>query len=80
MNFIPGIALGIFAGLCTSGLLKLTGMDMNDVRYWQYKWREGRLDYKRESIQKYLENEEILILREHNKEHREKLDKEESVK
>lgn len=60
------------AGLCTTGLLKLTGMDMEDVRYWQYKWRETRLNQEKKAIQTYLEKEEILLLREHNKNHLEK--------
>jgi hypothetical protein len=39
---LVGGGLGIIAGGVTVGLLKLTGTSMDEVRYWQYKWRATR--------------------------------------
>lgn len=36
---LVGGVLGLVAGSITVGLLKLTGTTMDEVRYWQYKWK-----------------------------------------
>lgn len=63
-----GVALGTIAGLGTKALLTLTGMNMQEIRYWQYKWRESKIDLKNEAIEKYMENEQTtIIMKEHDK-------------
>lgn len=36
------MVLGTVAGSCTYALLSLTGMTMQDVRYWSNKWQDAR--------------------------------------
>lgn len=37
-----GSFLGGVAGLISLGILKFSGMTMEEVRYWQYQWKEDR--------------------------------------
>lgn len=59
--------MGALAGLCTTGLMKLTGMTMNDIRYWQYKWRESKMELKNKAIARQLEEEKLVLLKDHEK-------------
>jgi O-antigen ligase len=48
--------LGTFAGLVSIGLLKLTGTTMEEVRYWQYKWKSERINAYHEGLEKQSES------------------------
>jgi hypothetical protein len=39
---VLGGVLGGIAGLVSLSILKLSGMSMEEVRYWQYQWKEDR--------------------------------------
>jgi complex I assembly factor TIMMDC1 len=41
---LVGTFIGGFAGVISLLVLNATGMTMEDMRYWQYKWREQRDD------------------------------------
>jgi hypothetical protein len=47
---IVGGALGLFAGVFTVGMLKLSGTTMEEARYWQYKWKTDRENAYREGF------------------------------
>ena len=47
---IIGGALGGVAGAASLLIMNLTGTSMEDVRYWQYKWRLEREDSVREAL------------------------------
>lgn len=51
-----GGGLGLVAGGISVGLLKLTGTSMEEVRYWQYKWKTDREQAYREGFDKSLQN------------------------
>lgn len=37
-----GGVLGCMAGLASLGILKMSGMTMEEVRYWQFQWQQDR--------------------------------------
>lgn len=39
---VAGSVLGGIAGLVSLSILKFSGMTMEEVRYWQYQWKEDR--------------------------------------
>jgi hypothetical protein len=39
---VAGGVLGGIAGLVSLSILKLSGITMEEVRYWQYQWKEDR--------------------------------------
>ncbi|XP_037784850.1 RPII140-upstream gene protein-like isoform X1 [Penaeus monodon] len=49
---IIGSALGSIAGCVSVGLMYLTGTSMEDVRYWQHKWKEEYQEKKLEALRK----------------------------
>ncbi|KAK7075645.1 Complex I assembly factor timmdc1, mitochondrial [Halocaridina rubra] len=49
---IIGGGLGTIAGCVSLGVLYLTGTSMEEVRYWQYKWKEEKQDA---TLQKFRE-------------------------
>lgn len=51
---LVGGGLGTVAGGVTVGLLALTGTTMEEVRYWQYKWKTDRDDAYKEGFEKGL--------------------------
>lgn len=53
---LVGGSLGVVAGGITVGLLKLTGTTMEEVRYWQYKWRADRHQAYRDGFELGLKN------------------------
>jgi len=59
-----GLVLGTIAGAGTSALLSLTGMTMEEVRYWNYKWVQARSDSYDKEFKKHLEKEQMQILTE----------------
>ncbi|KAI4461963.1 c3orf1 protein-related [Holotrichia oblita] len=56
-----GAALGTFAGCISYGLLTLTGTSWEEIRYWQYNWKESRSALIKKSIEKQNEKDELLI-------------------
>lgn len=62
-----GTVLGLIGGGATLGLLRLTGMSMDEVRYWQYYWRHKRVEHFHKSAATYLNQEEDELVKEHNK-------------
>lgn len=63
---IVGGGLGTIAGGLSLLILKSTGMTMEEVRYWQYKWRSSRDDAIqegfRETFRKTENNDELYEL------------------
>lgn len=47
-------------------LLSLSGMSMEDVRYWNYKWKESRNKSYREYVGKHYGEMEMLKFHEKN--------------
>lgn len=52
---LVGGSLGVVAGGITVGLLSLTGTTMEEVRYWQYKWRTDRSQAYKDGFELGLE-------------------------
>jgi complex I assembly factor TIMMDC1 len=53
---IVGGGLGAIAGGLSLLILKSTGMTMEEVRYWQYKWRSSRDDAINDSYRETFKN------------------------
>ncbi|RZC42743.1 RPII140-upstream gene protein [Asbolus verrucosus] len=62
-----GSALGFVAGCATVSLLNLTGMSMDEVRYWQYHWKQERTNYLNKGLAEYLAKKEDDVIYYHNK-------------
>lgn len=54
---IVGGALGTIAGGVSLAILKTTGMTMEEVRYWQYKWRSSRDDAIQDTFRETFKND-----------------------
>ncbi|XP_063922274.1 RPII140-upstream gene protein isoform X1 [Zophobas morio] len=61
-----GSVLGLMAGSVTLGILSLTGMTMEEARYWQYYWRQERQNYIQKSQAEYCAKEEGGMILYHN--------------
>ncbi|XP_057657999.1 RPII140-upstream gene protein [Diorhabda carinulata] len=61
-----GGVLGFICGGCTYGLLKLSGLSMEEARYWQNKWTNDRSEYFRKGVADYLEKEDFAVIKMHN--------------
>lgn len=59
---VIGGGLGAIAGLASLGLLKLSGTSMEEMRYWQYKWRLERDDNVREAFKDQTSNKSEIII------------------
>lgn len=59
---IIGGGLGGIAGLASLGLLKLSGTSMEEMRYWQYKWRLDRDDNVREAFKSQIDKQPEVIV------------------
>lgn len=59
---IVGGSLGSVGGIVTSYLLSLTGMSMQEVRYWNYKWLKARDDKFNEEFKKHIERDQMELL------------------
>lgn len=57
---VIGCVMGAIAGTASVGLLKLTGRDMNEIRYWQYRWKEEREAMIRAGMEKQMDKEDKL--------------------
>lgn len=62
-----GGALGSVAGGLSLLILNATGMTMEEVRYWQYKWKRERDSTINEAIKTQIKIDEDNILEEHDK-------------
>lgn len=56
---VVGGFLGTIAGGCSMGILKLTGTTMEEVRYWQYKWKTDRTNAYKEGFHKQFEGTDL---------------------
>jgi len=54
---VIGGAMGGFAGIFSLLLLRLSGTSMEEVRYWQYKWRLNRDEQVRQAFKVQAEKE-----------------------
>lgn len=59
-----GGVLGGIAGLVSLSILKLSGMSMEEVRYWQYQWKEDR---NRRFFRGVKDDENNTLLAHHDK-------------
>jgi complex I assembly factor TIMMDC1 len=58
-GFVVGMCLGTLAGSGTILLLKLTGTSMEEIRYWQYKWKTERSNVYKEGYEKSIKGTEL---------------------
>ncbi|XP_065089863.1 RPII140-upstream gene protein [Ochlerotatus camptorhynchus] len=63
---LVGMALGSAAGLASLAILKSTGTTMEEVRFWQYKWRVNRDEAINESMKMQSTEEADLLLANHH--------------
>lgn len=47
---LVGGVFGTVAGVVSLGILKLSGRSMEEVRYWQYKWKLDRYETINEAM------------------------------
>jgi complex I assembly factor TIMMDC1 len=52
-----GGIVGAVAGGCSLAILKATGMTMEEIRYWQYKWRSSRDDAIQETFRESVKED-----------------------
>lgn len=58
-GLIVGGGLGTIAGGVSLLILRSTGMTMEEVRYWQYKWRSKRDDAINDSFKFQMKSTEM---------------------
>jgi len=58
---VLGGVLGGIAGIVSLSILKLSGMSMEEVRYWQYQWKEDRNRSVEFSIELFSQNLKELV-------------------
>ncbi|XP_055587317.1 RPII140-upstream gene protein [Uranotaenia lowii] len=63
---LVGITFGGIAGALSLSILKATGTTMEEIRFWQYKWRASRDEAITEGIRKHTKGEEDPLLTFHN--------------
>ncbi|XP_042864880.1 RPII140-upstream gene protein-like [Penaeus japonicus] len=63
---IIGSALGSLAGSVSLGIMYLTGTSMEEVRYWQHKWKEEYQEKKLETLRKARSEDLDLLSRRHD--------------
>ncbi|KAF5303468.1 hypothetical protein FQA39_LY09931 [Lamprigera yunnana] len=61
---ILGGILGTLGGILTLSALQMTGMTMQEVRYWNYKWYEHRSDAFNKGFQKHFDKERSDLYKE----------------
>nr|CAD7586282.1 unnamed protein product [Timema genevievae] len=61
-----GSALGGLAGGFSLAIFKITGTSMEDVRYWQYRWKQERVKQEQKVFKTYEEKEDFPLLKHHN--------------
>ncbi|XP_066157248.1 RPII140-upstream gene protein [Euwallacea fornicatus] len=65
---VLGSALGFICGSATMGILYMTGLTMEETRYWQSKFKNTRDEHFRKGIEKIREAEDLAVLKIHNDE------------
>lgn len=68
-----GGGLGLIAGGLSIGLLKMTGTTMEEVRYWQYKWKNERTSAYKEGFHMQLEGTDLSFKHKMLEEHDQKV-------
>lgn len=63
---LVGMALGGAAGIASLAILKSTGTTMEEVRFWQYKWKVHRDEAINESLKVQSTEEADLLLENHH--------------
>ncbi|XP_058813365.1 RPII140-upstream gene protein [Topomyia yanbarensis] len=63
---VIGFAFGGIAGALSLAILKASGTTMEEVRFWQYKWRANRDHMINESIKKQTSAERDILLENHH--------------
>lgn len=61
-----GAGLGLVCGTTTYGLLSLTGMSMDQMRYWQNYLGKTRSEAFNKAVREEIETEELGVLKLHN--------------
>lgn len=64
---LVGTVLGGIAGCASILVLRASGTTMEEVRYWQYKWRASRDDAINEGLKKHSTIEPDQLLELHDK-------------
>lgn len=59
-----GTALGTIAGTTSYGITKLTGMSLEETRYWQYQWKMKRDSQIQSAYQKQSKSADDKFLEE----------------
>lgn len=62
-----GSVLGLVCGATTYTILSMSGMTMDEVRYWQNLIGTKRKEEHYQNIREEVEKEELAILKEHDK-------------
>lgn len=63
---LVGMTLGGIAGLASLAILKASGTTMEEVRFWQYKWRASRDEAINESFKKQTPAEADRLMEGHH--------------
>lgn len=63
---IIGGFLGGVAGVASLLLMKASGTSMEEVRYWQYKWRLDRDDNIQQAVRKLTEEDNPELFKVHD--------------
>lgn len=68
---LVGGALGTVGGAVSLLILKATGMTMEEMRYWQYKWRSNRDDTINEGFKTQVRGSDLRfhLLDDHDTKH-----------
>lgn len=53
--------MGTVAGCLTYGLLTLTGNSWEEIRYWQYNWKQSRSAVVKKAIESQIEKDKLLL-------------------
>lgn len=61
-----GSALGLICGGTTVGLLNLAGLSIEEARYWQYQWKDGKKEHYRKGMADYMEGEDFAVIKMHD--------------
>lgn len=51
---LVGSVFGSVAGCCSLLILRMSGKSMEEVRYWQYKWKQDRERVIAEALKVYI--------------------------
>ncbi|XP_055526178.1 RPII140-upstream gene protein [Wyeomyia smithii] len=63
---LVGLTFGGIAGLISLGILKASGTTMEEVRFWQYKWKTNRDSAILDSMRKQTQSEADPLLENHH--------------